>query len=55
MKVSVFGLDRIKLVAQCQVVLVPLLDLEDFCLELGNKKVLLVTSQVDRVVVLAMG
>lgn len=33
-KVSVLGLDRIELVTERQVVLIPLLDLEDFSLEL---------------------
>ena len=46
-KVSVLCLDRIKLVAECQVILVPLLDLEDFSLKLGHQEVLLVTRQVN--------
>ena len=42
LQVSVLRLDRVKLVAQGEVVLVPLLDLEDLGLELRDEEVLLV-------------
>lgn len=49
---SVLGLNSVQLVAQCQVVLVSLLDLEDLGLELRDEQVLLVGSQMHRIVVL---
>ena len=52
LRVSVLLLDGVELVSQRQVVLVALLDLEDFGLQLGNQKVLLVACQVHGVVVL---
>ena len=42
LQVSVLRLDRVKLVTQGEVVLVPLLDLEDLGLELRDEEVLLV-------------
>lgn len=52
LRVSVLLLDRVQLVAQRQVVLVALLDFEDFSLQLGDQQVLLVACQVHGVVVL---
>lgn len=52
LEVAVLGLDGVELVAEGQVVLVALLDLEDFGLQLGDEQVLLVGGKVDGVVVL---
>ena len=52
LEVAVLGLDGVELVAKGEVVLVPLLDLEDFCLQLGDEEVFLVRGQVHGVVVL---
>jgi hypothetical protein len=52
LQVAVLGLDSVKLVAQSQVVLVALLDLEDLSLQLGDEQVFLVTGQMHAVVVL---
>ena len=52
LEVPVLGLDGVKLVAQGEVVLVALLDLEDLRLQLRNEKVLLVRCQVHTVVIL---
>jgi hypothetical protein len=51
LQVAVLGLDGVKLISQCQVVLVSLLDLEDFSLQLTNEEVFLVGSQVNAIVV----
>ena len=42
LQVSVLGLNRVKLVTEGEVVLVPLLDLEDLGLELRDEQVFLV-------------
>jgi hypothetical protein len=52
LEVAVLGLDGVELVAESEVVLVALLNLEDFSLKLGDKKVLLVGGKVHRVIVL---
>jgi hypothetical protein len=52
LEVAVLGLDGVELVAQCEVVFVALLNLEDLGLQLGDEEVFLVASQVDAVVVL---
>ncbi len=52
---SVFGLHVVELVSQRQVVFVPLLNLEDLCLQLGDEQVFLVTGQMHAVVVLCRG
>jgi hypothetical protein len=44
LQVPVLGLDRVELVPQREVVLVPLLDLEDLCLQLRDQQVLLVAG-----------
>ena len=53
LKVAVLGLNGVKLVPECEVVLVALLNLKDLCLELTDEQVLLVTRQVHTVVVLS--
>ena len=49
---AVLGLNGVELVSQSEVVLVSLLNLEDLSLELGDEQVLLVTGEVNAVVVL---
>ena len=49
---SVFLLDRVKLVSQSKVVFVSLLNLKDFGFELRNEQVFLIRSEMDGVVVL---
>jgi hypothetical protein len=49
---SILLLDCVQLISKSQVVLVSLLDLEDFSLQLRDQKILLVTSEMDGVVVL---
>lgn len=49
---TVLGLNGVELVAQGQVVLVALLDLENLRLELRNEQIFLVARQVNAVVVL---
>ena len=49
---AVLGLNRVELISQSEVVLVTLLNFEDFSLELGNEQVLLITCEVNTVVVL---
>ena len=44
---SVFLLDCIELVSESKVVLISLLNLKDFCFELGNKEIFLITSEMD--------
>ena len=44
---SVFLLDCIELVSESKVVLISLLNLEDFCFELRNKEILLITCEMD--------
>lgn len=44
LQVPVLGLDRVELVPQREKVLVPLLDLEDLCLKLGDQQILLVAG-----------
>lgn len=52
LEVTVLGLNRVKLVAQCQVVLVTLLDLKNLSLQLRNEQVFLVACQMNTVVIL---
>lgn len=52
LEVAVLGLDGVQLVAEGQVVLVTLLDLEDLGLQLRNQQVLLVGGEVHAIVVL---
>lgn len=52
LKIAVLLLHRVKLIAQRQIVLVSLLDFEDLCLQLRDQQVLLVRSEMHRVVVL---
>ena len=54
LKIAVLLLHRVELVAQRQVVLVSLLDFEDLRLQLRDQQVLLVGSEVHRVVILKM-
>ena len=49
---AVLRLNHVQLVSQGEVVLVPLLDLEDLGLQLGDQQVLLVAGQVHAIVVL---
>ena len=51
-EVPVLGLNGVKLVAEGQVVLVPLLDLEYFGLKLRDEQILLVAGKMHRIVVL---
>ena len=46
-------MNGVELVSQSEVVLVSLLNLEDFSLELRDEQVLLVTGEMDAVVVLS--
>lgn len=52
LNVTILGLNRVKLVAQRQVILVTLLDLKNLSLQLRNKQVFLVACQVNTVVIL---
>lgn len=52
LEVAVLGLNSVKLVAQGEVVLVPLLDFEDLSLKLGDQQVFLVAGKVHTVVIL---
>jgi len=51
LQVTVLGLNAVELVSQREVVLVPLLDLEDLGLQLTDQQVFLVRSQVHTIVV----
>lgn len=51
LEVAVLGLNGVKLVPEREVVLVPLLNLEDLRLQLADQQVLLVRCQVHTVVV----
>lgn len=51
-EVAVLGLDRVQLVTERKVVLISLLDFKDLSLELGNEEILLITGQMDGIVVL---
>lgn len=51
LEVAVLGLNSVKLVAQGEVVLVPLLDFEDLSLKLGDQQVFLVAGKVHTVVI----
>jgi len=52
LEVSEFVLLVVELIPKGQVVLVPLLDFEDVCLELRDQEVLLVAGEMDAVVIL---
>ena len=52
LQVAVLSLNGVQLVAKGQVILVTLLNLKDFCLELRDEQVFLVTREMDAVVVL---
>jgi len=52
LEVSEFVLLVVELIPEGQVVLVPLLDFEDVCLELRDQEVLLVAGEMDAVVIL---
>ena len=52
LNVSILLLDGVELVPQSEIVLVSLLDLKDLSLQLGDQQVLLVTSEMNGVVVL---
>ena len=54
LKVAVLLLHRVELVAKRQVVLVSLLDFKDLRLQLRDEEVLLIRSEVHRVVILKM-
>lgn len=50
-EVAVLCLDRVQLVTERKVVLISLLDFKDLSLELGNEEILLITGQMDGIVV----
>jgi len=52
LQMSILLLDSIQLIPKRDVVFIALLNLEDLCLKLRNQKILLITSEVHRVVVL---
>ena len=52
LNVSVLLLNGVELISEGQVVLISLLDFKDLSLQLGDQKVLLVTSKMHGVVVL---
>lgn len=52
LKMSILLLDCVQLVSQCNIVLVPLLDLKYFSLELADEEVLLITGEMNRIVIL---
>ena len=49
---AVLGLDGVKLLTEGEIVFVALLDFEDLSLKLGDEQVLLVTGEVNAIVVL---
>lgn len=52
LQVAELGLDSVELVPQSQIILIPLLNLENFCLQLTDQQIFLVGGEVDTVVVL---
>jgi len=52
LNVTILLLNGVKLVSKSDVVLIALLNLKDFCLQLGDEQVFLVTSEVHRIVIL---
>ena len=52
LQMSILGLNVVKLVSKCEVILVSLLDFKDLSLQLRNEEVFLVASKVHAVVVL---
>lgn len=52
LQMSILLLDSIQLIPKRDIVFIALLNLEDLCLKLRNQKILLITSEVHRVVVL---
>ena len=52
LNMSIFLLDSVKLISQSKVVFVSLLNLKDFCFQLRNQQVFLVTSKMHGIVVL---